>query len=255
MRVLFLNCANGATPALLVSALAGAGLKPSALEWELSNIDLGDFHMHFDRKERDGVSGIAFTLHAGAHHGHGDCCGDADHDHDAPKLTLADLRERLAKSDLSERVQRVARDIFERLAAAEGTAQGVAPEAADLHEGGTLEGIAHVLIAAIGLEALGIGQVVVSPLREGKGWVQNASGSSAIPSPVTLDLLREAPLSEGPEAFQLLPPLAAAMLAGLADRFGERPAFTGETVTGNGISVRRFPPLPDIVRAEIGEAP
>lgn len=252
MRVLFLDPSHGATSAMLIGALSDAGLKPSAIEWELSNIDLGDFHMHFDRKERDGQSGIAFTLHSGAHHGHGDCCG-GDHDHDEAPRTLANLRDLISSSELSDRVKATTLGVIERLATAEAIPQGTSPETARLYEAETTEGLLHLVILAVGLEALAIEKVVVAPLKEGKGWVQNASGSREIPSPVTLALLKDAPLELTNEPFQLLAPLPAAMLAEIATEYGDRPAFSGETTCGWGISTRRFPPFPSVVSAEIGE--
>ncbi|MEZ0254099.1 MAG: nickel insertion protein, partial [Chthoniobacter sp.] len=49
MKVLFLDCFSGISGDMTVGALVDLGVKPSALEWELTKLDLGDFHMHFDR--------------------------------------------------------------------------------------------------------------------------------------------------------------------------------------------------------------
>lgn len=92
MKTLFLDCFSGISGDMTVGALVDLGVKPSALEWELSKLDLGDFHMHFDREQRQQIEGVKFGIHEGATHTHAPdapahehhhCCGhDHDHDHE-----------------------------------------------------------------------------------------------------------------------------------------------------------------------------
>lgn len=70
MKVLFLDCFSGISGDMTVGALVDLGVKPSTLEWELSKLDLGDFHMHFERKKRQQVEGVKFGIHEGATHTH-----------------------------------------------------------------------------------------------------------------------------------------------------------------------------------------
>ena len=70
MKVLFLDCASGISGDMTVGALVDLGVKPSTLEWELSKLALGDFHMHFEREKRKGVEGVKFGIHEGATHTH-----------------------------------------------------------------------------------------------------------------------------------------------------------------------------------------
>src|SRR5262245_50498073 len=79
MKVLYLDCSSGISGDMTVGALVDLGVKPSALEWELSKLNIGDFHMHFDRAQRKGVEGIKFGIHEGAEHTHDQ---DEDHHHD-----------------------------------------------------------------------------------------------------------------------------------------------------------------------------
>ena len=90
MKTLFLDCFSGISGDMTVGALVDLGVKPSTLEWELSKLDLGDFHMHFEREQRQQIEGVKFGIHEGATHTHAQdepahehehCCGH-DHDHD-----------------------------------------------------------------------------------------------------------------------------------------------------------------------------
>src|ERR1700742_4564268 len=53
---------------MTVGALADLGITPSTFEWELSKLELGDCHLHFERQNRGGISGVKFDVHSGATH-------------------------------------------------------------------------------------------------------------------------------------------------------------------------------------------
>jgi len=81
MRALFLDCISGISGDMMVGALVDLGVKPSTLEWELSKLSLGDFHLHFDREKRKEIEGVKFTIHEGAVHTADQ--GEHDHEHGA----------------------------------------------------------------------------------------------------------------------------------------------------------------------------
>ena len=68
MRILYLDCFSGISGDMTVGALADLGITPSTFEWELSKLDLGDCHLHFERQIRGGISGVKFDVHSGATH-------------------------------------------------------------------------------------------------------------------------------------------------------------------------------------------
>jgi pyridinium-3,5-bisthiocarboxylic acid mononucleotide nickel chelatase len=68
MKALYLDCISGISGDMTVGALVDLGVRPSALEWELSKLPIGEFHMHFDRAKRKEIEGIRFTIHEGTVH-------------------------------------------------------------------------------------------------------------------------------------------------------------------------------------------
>src|ERR1700722_11224216 len=68
MRILYLDCFSGISGDMTVGALTDLGITPSTFEWELSKLDLGDCHLHFERQTRAGISGIKFDVHSGDTH-------------------------------------------------------------------------------------------------------------------------------------------------------------------------------------------
>jgi uncharacterized protein (DUF111 family) len=79
VKVLFLDCFSGISGDMTVGALVDLGVKPSTLEWELSKLDIGEFHMHFERQKRQNVEGVKFGIHEGATHTHDQ---DEPHEHE-----------------------------------------------------------------------------------------------------------------------------------------------------------------------------
>ncbi len=67
---------------MMVGALIDLGVKPSALEWEIEKLNLGHFHMHYDRAKRKDIEGVKFDIHGSATHGEG--CGHDDK-HEEPE--------------------------------------------------------------------------------------------------------------------------------------------------------------------------
>lgn len=82
MKALYLDCISGISGDMMVGALLDLGVKPSALEWELGKLHIGDFHMHYDRAKRKDIEGVKFDIHGGATHvEHGAHQHDCGHDH------------------------------------------------------------------------------------------------------------------------------------------------------------------------------
>ena len=282
MRVLFLDCSSGISGDMTVGALCDLGVKPSALEWELSKLDIGDFHMHFERQHRKSVEGIHFSIHAGAVHthsqdavapahpdssataheqSHAGCCHDHDHDHDhdhghahghAHGRSYLDIKNIIEHSELTPFVKKHAVSIFERIANAEGKIHGTPPESVEFHEVGALDSIADIVCACVGLESLGVEKVYASRLQEGHGTVRCAHGILPVPTPATLEILKGIPLLQIDEPHELITPTGAAIVAEFAESFGLMPGIKVESI-GYGLGSRDLASRPNVLRAVLGE--
>ena len=283
MRVLFLDCISGISGDMTVGALCDLGVKPSTFEWELSKLDLGDFHMHFERQQRQAIEGVRFGIHEGATHRHDQdapcACGghghhpeehEGSHTHADPShahhhahghthgedsahgRTHAEIRALLEASDLSPFVKTHALSIFQRVAVAEGKIHGQPPEEVAFHEVGALDSIADIVCACAGIEQLGIDEVRVSPLFDGRGWVECAHGRFPIPCPATLEILAGIPLGQVDEPYELITPTGAAIVAEFGRSFGAMPTLRVEKI-GYGIGSRVLPNRPNVLRAVLGE--
>ncbi len=304
MKVLFLDCFSGISGDMTVGALVDLGVKPSTLEWELSKLDLGDFHMHFERQQRKSVEGVKFGIHEGAththdqdeheHHEHGHAHphehGEGGHSHEHENehehehthvhgehcdhghaheeeahdhghhhgdehehgRSHRQIRELIEHSELSAFVKQHALSIFARIATAEGKIHGQPAEDVQFHEVGALDSIADIVLACVGIEALGVGKVFVSALHEGRGTIECAHGTFPLPAPATLEILHGIPLAQIDEPHELITPTGAAIVAEFGASFGVMPKLKSEKI-GYGVGSRDLASRPNVLRAVLGE--
>ncbi|MBQ4463916.1 MAG: DUF111 family protein, partial [Eubacterium sp.] len=126
--------------------------------------------------------------HDGDTHTH-DHAHDHDHEHgDHAHRTLEDVKSILKDADMTDGARELATHVFEILAAAEATAHGTTTDKVHFHEVGALDSIADITAAAVCVDALGIKNVVVSPLSEGSGTVRTAHGILPIPVPAVTNI-------------------------------------------------------------------
>ncbi len=277
MKVLFLDCISGISGDMTVGALCDLGVKPSTLEWELAKLDLGDFHMHFERQQRQSIEGVKFGIHEGKthnekaehdehehHHGHEHHehehtheCHEHEHHHHhehAHGRSHAEIRALIERSDLSAFVKKHALSIFQRIAVAEGKIHGMPPEKVAFHEVGALDSIADIVCACVGIEALGVEKIFVSPLFDGRGWIDCAHGKFPIPAPATLEILGAAgvSLAQIDEPVEFITPTGAAIVAEFGAGFGLMPEMRIGKI-GYGVGTRTLTTRPNVLRAVLGE--
>ena len=285
-RVLFLDCFSGISGDMTVGALCDLGVKPSTFEWELAKLEIGDFHMHFERDKRQNVEGVKFGIHAGSththeqddedeppqahahehehehgeheehhHHHHEDEHEHHAHEHDHGHehgRSYAEIRALIETSDLSTFVKKHALSIFHRVAVAEAKIHGTAVDDIGFHEVGALDSIADIICACVGIEELGVEKIYVSALADGCGWVDCAHGRFPIPAMATLEILRGIPVGQIDEPFEFITPTGAAIAAEFAGGFGPMPRMKVEKI-GYGLGARKLASRPNVLRAVVGE--
>jgi pyridinium-3,5-bisthiocarboxylic acid mononucleotide nickel chelatase len=107
-----------------------------------------------------------------------------------PERTFTTIRAMLEATVLPPRARTLALAAFRELAEAEGRVHGVAPDDVHFHEVGGVDAIVDILGAALGVDALGITSVYVSPLPLGSGIVDTRHGRIPVPAPATVELLQ-----------------------------------------------------------------
>jgi hypothetical protein len=176
-----------------------------------------------------------------------------EHEHAHPHRGLTDIRRIISATPISESAKNTAIRIFEALGAAEAKIHSVPMESIHFHEVGAADAIVDIVCAAVGVEALGVDEIVCSRLNVGGGTVKCAHGTFPVPAPATVELLKDLPVySSGIDA-ELVTPTGAAIARTLATRFGAFPEMKIEK-SAYGAGSRDFPRHPNVLRLVIGEA-
>jgi uncharacterized protein (TIGR00299 family) protein len=118
---------------------------------------------------------------------------------------------------------------------------------------GAIDAIVDVTAAAVGLHLLEISRVTCSPIAIGSGTIASDHGIIPLPAPATIELLRGIPTVPAGVEWETLTPTGAAILRTVVDEFCSLPAMTIDRI-GYGAGNDRKGPLPNVLRAVLGEA-
>jgi pyridinium-3,5-bisthiocarboxylic acid mononucleotide nickel chelatase len=234
-RVGWLHCASGISGDMLLGALASLGaLEPAGLPNRLgvaATVTVAEV-------SRAGIAATAVTV-----------VPDAG----KPPRHLPDILHLLSRADLPEPVRATAGRVFHRLAAVEAGLHRATPDTVHFHEVGGVDAIVDIAGACLGLHALGLDRLVVSPIALGGGTARSAHGSLPVPVPAVLGLLAGTALTSygGPVDVELATPTGIAVIAEVAAGSGPMPRLDVEAV-GSGAGGRDLGEHPNLLRLVVG---
>ncbi len=268
MKVLYYDCAAGISGDMHLGAMVDLGVPPEHLEAELKKLGLPGWRLRFTRDSRKGIGGTRADVLLDGEPDPSPVAGGADpgpitfapvsklhapltpghepHEH----RNHRDIAAMIERSALAAGTKRRALAIFARLAEAEAKIHGVPIAEVGFHEVGAVDSIIDIVAAAIALEWLKPGRILVSTIELGGGFVKCAHGRLPVPAPATADLLRGAPTRLGTVPFEATTPTGAAILVASADTFTDQTTFTIERI-GYGIG-HKDGPIPNLLRVFLG---
>ena len=267
MKTLYIECAMGAAGDMLMSALYellddkqgfldtmnGLGLPGVALKaQDKSTCGISGTHMAVTVNGDEETEPTGHHHHDGHHHdGHHHDGHHHDGHHHHHHASPGHIRTLIDDLDLPEAVKDKAKQVYDRIAAAEAKAHGCPVSDVHFHEVGALDAVADVTGVCYALYLLDPDQVIVSPVHVGSGTVRCAHGVMPVPAPATANLLENVPVYGGGVQGELCTPTGAALLTAFADRFGSMPVMKIRQ-TGVGIGTKVFEQA-NCVRVFLGE--
>jgi hypothetical protein len=289
MRIAYLECFSGISGDMFLGALVDAGVPPRVLEGTVAALGVGA-RLEISQVVRSGISATKVDVWvdgekdlpreeywakqdmakaaspAKAHHEHSHhhdhehhneleepgVGASAPHEHSHGR-GLTEIRGIISNSVISDRAKKTAIAIFEALGAAEAKIHATSIEKVHFHEVGAVDAMVDIVCAAVGAEALGVDEIICSPLNVGGGSVKCAHGTFPVPAPATVELLKDAPVYSSGVHAELVTPTGAAIVKTLAKRFTAFPEMKIEK-SGYGAGSREFAGHPNVVRLTIGEA-
>jgi uncharacterized protein (TIGR00299 family) protein len=234
-RVGWLHCASGVSGDMLLGTLAALGaVDPTELPRRLGV----DADVTVTEVSRAGLAATAVSV------------VPAD---DQPTRHLADILGLLDRAELPEQVRAAAGAVFGRLATVEAALHRATPDTVHFHEVGGVDAVIDVAGGCLGLHALRLDRLVVSPIALGGGTARSAHGQLPVPTPAVLGLLAGTGLSSygGPVDVELATPTGIAVVAEHATTSGAMPELAVEQ-TGSGAGGRDLGDHPNLLRLVVG---
>ena len=202
-------------------------------------------HTHSHGHTRDHSHSSDKHKHAADHHSYAEL-----HSHHGRRLP--EIEALIQQADISQRAADWSLAVFRLLAKAEATVHGIPPERVHFHEVGATDAIVDIVGTCLGLDWLGVDEIVCSPLPTGSGTVRCEHGLLPVPAPAVLSMMAtsQIPVYGNGIKKELVTPTGCAIAATLSSFFGAPPAITLQTI-GLGAGGRDLE-LPNILRLWIG---
>ena len=267
MKIAYLDCFSGMSGDMFLGALVDAGVSAALLEKTVEALHVGA-RLEISKVNRCGITATKvdvfvhgekelpreefFAEHDHTHEDEHAHHHDHRHSHDHGR-TLKEIKALIAEAHISECAKKTATAIFQSLGEAEAKIHNMDIESVHFHEVGAVDAIVDIVGAAVGAEALGVDEIICSPLNVGGGTVKCAHGVFPVPAPATVELLKDAPIYSSGVQRELVTPTGAAMVKTLVTRFGNIPAMKIEK-SGYGAGSHDIAEHPNVVRLIIGEA-
>ncbi len=252
MKLLYLDCFAGISGDMFLGALLDLGVSEDALRTGLEKLHLPGYRISSHRVTKQNISATKFdvvVIEDAAVRSPSPMLHAVVHEHRG----YAEIAAMIEKSGLTQGVKDRALHVFRRIGEAEAKIHGVPLEKIHFHEIGAVDSIVDIVGACIAVELLDVDEIHASPPRLGSGFVETGHGRFPVPAPATLELLRGIPVQPSNEAFELVTPTGAALLAEFCTRFGPLPAMSLEKI-GYGAGTRDLEKTPNVLRAVLGEA-
>lgn len=252
MKILYFDCISGISGDMVIGALIDAGGDIVHLENELKKLKIEDeYELKFTKVIKNGIASTKFDVlltEDHSHHHHHHAHDDHHHDHRSYKHIV----EMIQAAQFSERAEKIALQIFEKIGVAEGKIHGVPLEDVHFHEVGAVDSIIDIVGAAILLDQLNLDSIQASPVPVGSGKIRIDHGIYPVPAPATLEILRGVPIAASDVRGELATPTGAAIVAALGNAFGTMPSMTVEQI-GYGAGTKTFPDHPNVLRVMVGQ--
>jgi pyridinium-3,5-bisthiocarboxylic acid mononucleotide nickel chelatase len=238
MKSAFLDAFSGLSGDMIAGAMLDAGADFDELRTALTSLPIDGYRLSARRKLVSGISALKFDVEVSAMQ---------------PERHLSDIRDIIERAGaLSNSVKGRAMAVFGVLAEAEAKIHRTTAEDVHFHEVGAVDSIIDIVSAAWGFEQLELGEMMVSPLPAGSGFIRSQHGVIPVPAPATAELLTGFPIRMGDGASEMVTPTGAAILRALAVPAPPAMGFRVERV-GYGAGSKEFADRPNVLRLMLGE--
>jgi uncharacterized protein (TIGR00299 family) protein len=234
MRAVFFDCPTGASGNMILASLIDAGGDIKKITSHLKRMPVPGWKIKLSTLKKHGVAGLHLEVDYTPQ----------------PERNLKEIISLIRKAKFKPEVEKKAVEVFSVLAKAEAQVHKTTIDKIHFHEVGAIDSIIDIVGAVLALDDLKIEKIYSSPLNVGWGTVKCRHGVLPVPAPATAQLLKKAVIYQNDISGELVTPTGAALLACLADSFGQMPSISLQAV-GHGAGTMDLS-SPNIIRAMVG---
>lgn len=167
---------------------------------------------------------------------------------------LAEILDIIDATDMTDSAKALAGKMFHIVAEAESLAHHMPLEEVHFHEVGAIDSIVDIISAAVTFDSLGITDVIIPCLTEGRGTVRCQHGVLPVPVPATMNIIEayDMPLTIMEAKGEYVTPTGAAIAAAICTTHQLPKAFR-IVATGLGAGKRAYTERTNILRAYLIE--
>ena len=167
---------------------------------------------------------------------------------------LAEIMGIIDATDMTDSAKALAGKMFHIVAEAESLAHHMPLEEVHFHEVGAIDSIVDIIAAAVTFDSLGITDVIIPCLTEGRGTVRCQHGVLPVPVPATMNIIEayDMPLTIMEAKGEYVTPTGAAIAAAICTTHQLPKAFR-IVRTGLGAGKRAYTERTNILRAYLIE--
>ena len=194
-----------------------------------------------------------------AHHCHGRGGEESHHHHEHEHhhhhgRHLAEILGIIDATDMTDSAKALAGKMFHIVAEAESLAHHMPLEEVHFHEVGAIDSIVDIIAAAVTFDSLGITDVIIPCLTEGRGTVRCQHGVLPVPVPATMNIIEayDMPLTIMEAKGEYVTPTGAAIAAAICTTHQLPKAFRIVAI-GLGAGKRAYTERTNILRAYLIE--
>ena len=264
MKTLYFDCSSGISGNMTLGALIEILGDEDYLLEELKKLNVPGYHIEISKKVKNGITGTYIDVileehnhsHEHEHEHHHEENEEQHyhtHEHHHEHRNLNDVNKIIDDSLLDDKVKKLAKNIFMRVAKAESKVHNKPLDQVHFHEVGAIDSIVDIVGTAILINKINPDRIISSIVNDGYGFIECAHGIMSVPVPATSEIFAnsEVKFRQIDVDTELVTPTGAAIIAELAEEFTTLPAMVTEKV-GWGIGSKDLK-LPNVLKVYYGE--
>lgn len=248
--IIYFDCFAGISGDMAIGAMLDLGVDFDYLKNELLKLNISGYSLEMNKIIKNGISAVKFSVNIDnlikeKHHTH-----NHTHNHDEKRehhhRKFKDIKEIINNSEIMENDKKLALNIFEVIAEAEGKVHGKPVDEVHFHEVGAVDSIIDIVGFAICFNSLNIKKVYCSPINIGNGFVKCEHGYMPVPAPAVSEILKGIPVYSEFVKGESTTPTGAAIIKVVTSEYGVISEFEIEK-NGYGAGDREFE-IPNVLR-------